>query len=329
MTIRTTGFDTNIGQKMILDKVLRAIKESIARDDITNEHLGFVGQHSRCIFITGRASSESNIPMFFHPIVYEDKAKGQIYVITDIRPYIKLPEYSENDENFVVRNQSEFDFHKRRAVLQLDWLKGESSLLKPSLPVAGVVYANWIAEAISKAFALDPKEKAEIQAVAHFFYQSLFYPDNSFDEDAKQKFSVHTIKVTGPNTSNLVFEVFDKIDKMDTLEDMVETIKKVVDNVRLQDFSVAALYNITGNAWFNVAARETLAMALEHPPTWISIVASSITDRTFRNSLIARIAEKAARSSDVSDFILSIKSVMQENNNISQESLKTEFPIFE
>lgn len=327
MTIRVSSFDTFMGRTLVIDKTIAAIKEAMVRDNLADYTLGYVKDKARCVFVTGQYSSESNIPYFFHPIILEDKHKSEIYVVSDIRPFVELPLYGSGSDEIKVKNKTEYDFHTRRAAFQLDWINGFNSLLKPSLPLAGAVFAGWISEAITKRYALDPKDRLDLMIIAHFYYQSLFYPESEFDEDIKQTFSVHTIKATKAPSSNMVFDIFDRIGRMDSLEDLCENIKNILSNVRLKDFSLPVLYTITGNAWYSVKSAETLAIALEHPPTWITIVMSALNDRTFRNSMIARIAEKTAKGSTLTDFTNTCNQILKDNRALSFEHV-SEFPEF-
>ena len=55
-------------------------------------------------------------------------------------------------------------------------------------------------------------------------------------------------------------------------------------------------------SWFGSNAKEILAVALEHPPTWYAIVFSSLEERTYKNSMIARVAERFGKGGAWVDF---------------------------
>jgi hypothetical protein len=63
------------------------------------------------------------------------------------------------------------------------------------------------------------------------------------------------------------------------------------------------LITLTGQSWFGLNAKEILAIALEHPPTWTTIVHHALQERTYRNSVIAKLAERYIKGSNRTDFI--------------------------
>lgn len=312
-----TGYDTTFGNSLMTKQIEHAIKEAFIKDLIFNRHLDLItSQNYRPVFITGAESSESNIPFFEHPLVIE-KFKNGNYICTDIRPCVRSNDSLGNNE-VSVRNKTEFDFSVHRTILNMAWLNDEINQLKLNLGFAGTVFAALLSETISKRFALDARDQIIISIIAHFYYQSLFYSVDKFEEEMLQKFAVHTIKATKA-PSQLVLEIFDKIGYISNINDFCTSVKEITGNIRLESLNFALLLTMVSNSWFSTNAANLLAVALEHPPTWIAIVQASLTERGYRNSLIAKIAERFGKNNNDKEFMANfvdlIKSYKEAKSN--------------
>lgn len=302
MTIKRTAYNTTVGIGLVTKHIEAAIKEAFIRDVVFNRNLGLITSlEYKPVFITGTQTSESNIPFFAHPLAIEN-FKGHNFICMDIRPCIRqVSDVETAGADFAVRNQTDYNFAISRLVLNMAWLAGDISQLKLNLSFAGAVYAAWLSESISKRFALDPKDQMVLAIISHFYYQSLFFQGEHIEEEMLQRFAVHTIKATKA-PSQLVFDIFDKIKDMDTIEDYCQNIKDILANIRLDGLNPGLLITMIGNTWFGNNSKENLAVALEHPPTWIAIVYMAIAERTFKNSMIAKIAERYGKGNLAKEF---------------------------
>lgn len=301
MTIYRSGYDTTVGVGMVTKPIEHAIKESFIKDMIYNRHLDLITSLDyRPVFVAGYCSSESNIPFFAHPLIIEN-FKGMNFVCTDIRPFVRAASPGD-DYTANVRNLTEYSFAVNRTMLNMAWVSGELNQIKLNLSFAGTVFAAWLSEAISKRFALDPKDQLVLAIITHFYYQSLFHGEERIEEELLQKFAVHTIKATRA-PSQLVFDTFDKITKMNSISDYCETVKAILENIRLADLNHGLVITMVNNSWYGLNYKEILAVALEHPPTWCAIVYSALAERTYKNSLIARVAERYAKGGAGTEFV--------------------------
>lgn len=301
MPIYKTSYDTTLGSAFQTKLLTTSIKEAIITDGIELNTLGIIpSDQISALFILGVYPSESNIPMFAHPLLVEHDKKT--YLCSDVRLFVKTggQDFGGN-KNPVPKNQVEFNFVKSRTVLNLAWLSGSQYAMKNSLGFGATVYAMWLSEVISKRFALDPRDQLILSVIAHYFFQSLHYSEDINNEDTKQLFTVHTMKATKAS-SQIVFDVFDKLGPMSNLDEFCQNVRAVLENIRLKDFNAGTLITTTGMSWFGTNAKEILAIALEHPPTWYAIVYSSLEERTYKNSMIARVAERFGKGGAWVDY---------------------------
>lgn len=319
MPFYRSGYDTTIGIGMVTKQIEHAIKESFIKDMLYNRHLDLItSQNYRPVFVSGAMASESNIPFFEHPLVI-DGYKGMNFLCTDIRSTVRNSDSLAINE-VSVRNQTEYMFAVHRTILNMAWLDDQVNQIKLGFNFAGTAYAAWLSDTIGKRFALDPKDRMIVSIISHFFYQSLFYPEDKFEEDMLQKFAVHTIKATNA-PSQLVFTVFDQLPAMRGIEDYCQALKTVTGNIRLDDLNPGLLITMIGMTWYSANAKELLAVALEHPPTWITIVQTALVERGYRNSVVAKICEHFGKRGASSEFMANFVNLVKSYQETGESSL--------
>lgn len=297
MTIFNTAYDTTIGSTVTTKPIIAKIEEAMVRDAIYFTTENFLQTDSLSSFILkGKYPSENHIPMFTHPILIPNYKEKQ-YLVYDARTLFS----KDSEGGMYVRSDTEKKFMDDRMVLLMAWLKGNKIDLLNNLNAAAVIFAAWISDTISKRYALDPADQMKLTIIAHLYYQMLFHDGNELTSERKDKFSLHTMRATKA-PGNLINDVIDKIESLGNIHDLCESIKKVLDNVRLNDFSAAMLITITGTSWYGINPKELLSVALEHPPTWCAIVHSAMTERSFKKSQIALVTERFARSRGIEEY---------------------------
>lgn len=327
MSIHKDGYATTFGSRLVTKGIEQAIKESFIKDGLNNIHLNVDDTGSyKPVFITGALDNDVNIPLFTHPITIKN-IHGSNYLVCDLRLYIKSKPDLNNIETSI-KNLTEYNFAKSRAVLSLSWLNDNTSVIKNNFSFAGVVYAAWMAEVISKYYALDFKDQSVLFVIISYYYQTLFV-DGEITEDMKQKFAIHTIKASR-TTADFVFSIFDKIktEQSDShvfaLDQLCFNIVNILENVRLKNFNTTILLNIISNSWYGTNAKEILAISLEHPPTWCAIVHSALSEKTYKSSMIYRVAERFGKRGASDEFLKNYITFMEDRLSVAKEELVLE-----
>lgn len=299
-----TSYETTMGSTSIIKPIIDSIKKAILTDEINKVTLDVQSDGKyQPLFITGIFNSESDIPLFSHPIVI-DNFNGKNYICSDIRLYINKSNIVNgiSDINNAIKNKTEFNFAKSRLILNMLWLNGGVQAIKNSTVLANTVFSVWLADSLSKHYALDMGDKISLTVIASIFYQSLFMSDNTFDEQEKQKIAIHTINATSQK-SDLVFQILDQLKPMNNLYDFIENIKSVLQNVRLSELNIPVLFNLIRNSWYGTNSKDVIAVAVEHPPTWIAMVFAALTEKTFKNSNISIIANNFGKRGKSDEFL--------------------------
>lgn len=307
MTIFKTPYETTRGTHIVTDRITSAIQESIVRDMIFTTNLGLSKSFEiKPLFVTGLYSTESQIPVFDHPLLVSNTQKNLKFLCFDFRPVISVNDL--RNEKLMPKNKSEFDFYFSRAALSLAWLVGGENSMKTSLAKAGNVFASWLGETLAKRFYLDPSDQMKASILSHYYYQCLFSNDVKNDGDEIQNTVLATIQALR-TPAELTFEVVEKATEVWVsnngrvdLAGFCEALKVVTENIRLKDLNPGIVLTLTSSSWFGATARELLAVALEHPPTWCSIVFAAINQKTFKNSNIAKVAERVLKGDAAKSF---------------------------
>jgi hypothetical protein len=319
MPIYKDSYETTVGSMFVTKQIETAIKESIIKDNLGEATLNVKhGGNIIPIFITGTHPSESGIPLFTHPISIFNFS-GKNYLCTDLRFFIKK-DTSYNEIELGVKNFTEYNFSKSRAVLNLSWLDGGVSQMKTSLSFGGIVFSGWISELIAKTYALDFKDQTTLAIIASFYYQSLFSDQTVFDEDTKQKMAVHTIKATSA-PAETVFAIFDKISDIKSINDFITNVVNILENVRLKDFNFAMLLTLAKNSWYGTNSKEIISVAMEHPPTWLAIVYTALNEKTYKSSMVYKIAERFGKRGGADEFNMNYVSLVKERLSVAREEL--------
>lgn len=291
-------------------KLEHALKESLIKGSVRSLGVQPLGEKS-AVFITGSGGEES-IPPFIHPYLIQGY-KGNDYLITDARLFKTLSDswFSDKDFENSVRNKTEYGLMKSRALVSLLWLDDSEKLrLRGRLSFAGTVYATWLAQAISRAYALDLKDQARMTAVGIYFYHLLFVNQTKLAGDELETAVVHTIKATKFPAAE-VYSIFESLGEMKGIEDYCLQVSSVVENVRLKDFNLAMLATLIRNSWYGTNAKDMLLVALEHVPTWISIVYAAVTERSYKSSVLTKIAEFVGKRGGSDEFVINYRDMFQ------------------
>lgn len=313
MTIRITAYDTTVGSAYLqrIGKTKDAIREAIVKGCIGYNSYGLKQVDSFIpTMITGLDHSESTIPYFTHPLIVEfenKKINDGIFICSDMRPFANAVSTS-NGAELRIRNKMEFDLARMRHILNTIWLVESPKYLRDMSGIPATIFSSWISEFIAKRFALDPGEQLKLIIITAYYYYSLFETDSQFHSDDTARIIGAVIKTTRA-PANMVTEIFDKLTTLSSIKDYCSNVVALLDNPRLENFNEGILITIVCNAWFGTNASEILAVALEHPPTWIAVCYSSFVERTFKNSGIAKISERYALNKGGNDFIKSLISV--------------------
>ncbi|MBN22769.1 MAG: hypothetical protein CL678_15900 [Bdellovibrionaceae bacterium] len=259
--------------------IVRAIKEALVHGTLHQAQLLKGTPKSNVLTVCG---DSRDIPPFAHPIEVEWNSVK--YVVADMRGFTRI---NQNKE-VIVSARNEYDTAYLRAMLTSHWAESSPQDLASlgSLPLA--VYMRWLTEAIVRRIGLDPQEQMTIMVITGYFYLSLFREDPALSDKDLQNFAKQ-ISNNSFIPVNKAMEIADQLAPMYSVKDYVANLKKVVNSSRLEKFSEGFLYSILLGSWFGANAREMIAVAVEHPPTFIAMVYAALRDRSYNNTHLGKL----------------------------------------
>ena len=78
----------------------------------------------------------------------------------------------------------------------------------------------------------------------------------------------------------------------------------------LENFNLGTLFAVTASTWFGSNSRETIMVGLEHIPTWLTIISSSLGNAVYKRSTLAKIAQKYDKGNLGKSFQRSLETLM-------------------
>jgi hypothetical protein len=270
--------------------------------------------------LEGGNSSADVIPYFNHPLLISNGLKdahGQPIkeFAVDARNFGKW--YAPNQE-FIIRNHVEYNWSIKRALLNQIWITGRPDSLRDLSTIPAAVYSSLISECVARRFALDANEQAIIAVLSCFFYYGLFTESKTLDEFSINKIGGKIASVTRVPATK-VFEIIEGMDVLKNLEELCVACQEKTGSISLNEFSIGVLIAICSGTWFGMNARENLSVGLEHPPTWIMIVAASLSETGFKRSVLAKISLRYDKSSAGDDFLKSLSMMLGGNKLIDTQ----------
>jgi hypothetical protein len=284
-----TAYDTTLGQVFNTNEIRSALLKEVI---IPNLGMRFdiemgVSNNIRLV------ESGLDVPGFTQP--YYLNNRGTEYVITDMRQFFNHGE---------ITNTREWGLLNIRHILTSLFIAGNTSSLILECKLAGTVLSTLVSSTIVNKFSLTATDLTNIKILTAIYYGSLFKDPRKdlYDEHVKTR---DVIRWTGIN-SKVIEPIIKNTGYLGDLPTFVKAIKSVVNNVRLRKLDSGLLVTALGNIIFGYNVKETITMALEHPPTWIGLVFMSLTDKSFNRTVLGKYVqqlEKRNSGDDLKTFI--------------------------
>lgn len=178
--------------------------------------------------------------------------------------------------------------------------------------IATTTFARFLGENITRRLAFSPEEQMVITMVAAFYYMCLSREAGEIDERELQRMVTKISRCTQLN-AQWIYDHCGEIRHMDNIQDFVDVLKAVVPNKRMDNMNIPLLYAIVGGGWFGMNSKEIIAVAMEHLPTWLAIVATAISDRSFRKAGVSQVVLQSDRNGSGKTFAMNVVRLIEVN----------------
>jgi hypothetical protein len=300
MKLFYTAYDTTACGGYVLDKLEASLKAALIHGQYHRDN------GSNIIEIQGNGSIAAAVPEFQHPFLLE--FDGEKLIAIDARPY---GSFDRLKGTFTVRNTIEHALLLRRAQLNDVWVNEDPALLRDVSPVAMSLFASWVSENVARRFALDPKEQLNLAILAAFHYLSLFTDASFLEDTTRMKMATQISRGMRCSAEDVLSVLDDQSRPCHSIADFCSFAAGATGSVRLQAFNPGVLVSIIKGTWFGTGAAEMLAVALEHPPTWLALLMAAHVERTYKNSGLAKLVERQAHKEPNKQFLRAVLNLTQ------------------
>lgn len=273
-----------VDPKQIVDGINRFIVTDYGyiKDKTLTKVKPFQGTHVDLnpIMLLGSTSAENDIPAFGHPLVNEKNR----WIAVDLRQAVTKP---DENGNVSIRNDAEYQLLIYRFVLSGIWTIGERSAVY-GFKFPHLVFGDFISNTLQNKFGLHMGDQIRLKVLACAYYSSLFV--DTFGEEDKDKLRIRLKKDIA--FDGLIDEVLDAAGNFSNMDDFCDACYRVTGNIRLKGLDYNAMVSAFATSWFGLNSKEVILCALEHPPTWCALVYSSLTQRGFKNSAVAKFVDQ-------------------------------------
>lgn len=279
MAIFNTAYDTTVMQGYPLNEFVTGVLKSI--------NLGRCQKAKENLWVV---TDGTLAPPFSHPIHLIDNTTGvarDLGMAIDARALVKPGVGGRVDVR--VRDRTNYDLLAVRADLTYKWITGDKKLISRVTPKMMNIYSYWLSGNIARRFALDPGDIAKLQIICAVYWQSLFIASNQWDERFIDECMVQLTQVMRTRV-DFLRSVIQDIQPMTDIKSLTDTIKTVTDSVRLKDLTPGVLISIIASTWMGNNKAEILAVAVEHPPTFLSLIYAAINEALYRRVGLAKVA---------------------------------------
>lgn len=300
MSVFATAYQTAVCKSHVMKKTIEAVETAHV-----DGSLECIVEGVWCVY--GRSNFDEIIPSYAHPLQIKDRNKHDI-LVSDMRTF---GVWDSNKYEFRIRNQTDYNLQLYRTKLNYLWLVQDINILRDISTVPVNIFASWISESVSRKYGLDAMEQYRLAIASAILYYSNFNHDNHVDDREKLRLATvitRNIRVKAED----VLELLDRVPVFTSVEDFCEKVADLTGSIRLQDLNLGMLVTILGSTWFGgINSQEIVGVALEHPPTWISILLAAYTDRSFHNSAIGKLTDRQMNKNEGERFVRAIKHTLE------------------
>ena len=244
--------------------------------------------------VTTIKNTAHKIPPFSHPVCFEDVYGNKQYAI-DARAFTAIR--PDGSSKLMIRNQADFNLLVSRAILQKAWDAEHYNDIRNISSITGSVFTRWISETLAKQYMLQPDVQLKLTLVTAFFFICQFIPKELYDENNLLKHANAVSRITGVELK-LCEEVLDGAPHLEDLKAYCDFIVNENYSVRLDKLSPAMVIAWMASSWLGPQSRELIAVSLEHPVTFTTLIYSAISERGFQKT---RLGDLLLRSFDKGD----------------------------
>lgn len=279
------------------------IKKEIKKSSMVGDNpfrLQEYGFNNAVCALTG---PDTNIPPFAHPLLMDAKEYGLFgdMAVFDARSVVRV----DRDGSVKITATDEFNFRLLRTQLTAYAKARHLTDIHNASWLPMVVFTSWISEILTRRLDLDPVSQQKTQIITAIYYLSLMKEPTEVGEFSDREMAgiARTLNARMRVDVELVLNLLKILPSMENVSEYVNALKDHGGSIRFENLSVALLYTLTAGSWFCSNANEVIPVALEHIPTWVAIIASTVGSRGYKSTLISKTIDRYDRQDAGREFL--------------------------
>lgn len=272
----TVPYETTIGtmtRKNDLDNITNGLAISILEGDLLN-----ITPLLYCVKANDKVTK-----IFTHPLLVSNQATKKSAFVIDVRHTMKRAEMSYQnthviyevcrctlmandwlDTDHMIKNKLELSA-QRRTLLNMS-----------SLPLK--LFIHYIGDSLINRMGIDVQYKERIKVILACYYVAQFAEYDFTNETNLMDIARRLNSVISVDAVYILRFLKEMVDiDFTSINGLVSTLQKNVDSARLDGLNSGLLITHLGGIWFGFNAAQHVAVALEHPPTWMAMIYASLT----------------------------------------------------
>lgn len=218
----------------------------------------------------------------------------------DIPIFNQCLQIEHNKQTYVISDDRQANHSPRERLLNdlnlrftSIWMNGNSSMLQQSTILAGRVFTNIVTNAVIQRYGLSMQELAYIKTAAAIYYNSMHH-----DEEPESYKLIRSIKnYTGLASTDVEKHIDSGGGYITSVSGLANAIVKS-GNPALRSFNDVALMTILSGIYYGLNSKEHIAISLEYPPRWVSMVALVMQDAGFNKTILGSTTKKLMQRDD-------------------------------
>lgn len=247
--------------------------------------------------------NDPTVPPFAHPLPISSNNRFE-YVI-DVRPFTRL----DSERNVVISSRLDHKVSIERNIIQTRWYTEGSKSIFSLGNFQVKAFGTWLANSLRMRFALDPDAIIKTQIAASYYYICISDDTTAKEYDEESIFRIAQLLGSIWHVSpDDIISYIGEPRVLQNVQDLINIIVKITDSKRLERFNQVELYQIIGGSWFGGGnPRELIAIALEHPPTFVTLIYNAMTEKGYQKSMLGQMLGRSDRDNDAKAFMYNVE----------------------
>lgn len=345
MPVIESAYETYMGQRLDTDQV-RTIKTSLSRYIESGRLQGrpkdrshdigavspFIARDTDDVYgITPADWRLEEISFFGHPMILKDKKDTKenslggldnFKVVTDFRSVM-----SDVRGTIKITNRSVYAYMAARAVINHWWLSHGTIAPISSMSVAVPIFANYVGEQVGNVVKMESDDALRLRVWAGIWYYMAHNKSHITDLKADEKFRIYRfmqqhVRVDADFTADVMESAIAHYDDnalhmpesdRGSINHWLKLTPAACSSLRLESAlnDIGGFIGMLGRGYIGPLNVETMAIAFEHPPTWLALVWASANSYTTSSSALAKMVQRPVYRDGISQLVRGINNKLE------------------